>query len=357
MNGIIGFIELLDEPFVDADTQHIYMEMIKKSADRMLNTITNIVNISKIESGQIDLQLTHVNLNDEMDFLFNFFEGKANQEGIKLSYSKGLPNAEALIKTDHEKFYGIMNNLIGNAIKFTEKGSVDFGYERKDNVLEFYIKDTGMGIKESKKDVIFERFRQGDDSLTRPYEGSGLGLSITKNYIEVMGGKIWLESTCDDPDGQNGTQFYFQLPYQPVDEVSESNGKESLNQEEIEDFKKLKTLIVEDDMVSEKLLEIKLGPMSKNILKAGNGKEAIEACKHHSDIDLVLMDIKLPDMTGYDVTRQIRKFNKDMLIVAQTAFALEGDREKAIEAGCNDYLTKPIEMDKFNLILKKHDMI
>ncbi|MBN2614365.1 MAG: response regulator [Bacteroidales bacterium] len=357
MNGIMGFIELLDEPFIDSETQHIYMTMIKKSADRMLNTITNIVNISKIDSGQMELHLTDINLNEEMDFLFNLFDAQARQEGILLSHNNGLPDEQSMIQTDHEKFIGIMSNLINNAIKFTNEGTIDFGYTQKGDVLEFYVQDTGIGIREDKKEVIFERFRQGDDSLTRPYEGSGLGLSISKNYVEIMGGTLGFESTHNNPEGKNGTRFYFQLPFYPAGRTNEVHHQPADPLKPNKKNKKLKTLIVEDDVISGKLLEIRLSPIASDILQAKNGKEAISTCKNHSDIDLVFMDIKLPDMTGYEVTRQIRKFNKNLLIVAQTAFALEGDRDKALEAGCNDYITKPIEPDKFNLILKKYDLI
>lgn len=356
MNGIMGFVELLDEPLLDGETQHTYVNLIKKSAKRMLNTITNIVNISKIESSQVNLRLTEVDINKELDFLYKFFLGDSKRKGIHLTYAKGLPDTDALIKMDHEKINGIMNNLISNAIKFTNEGTVEFGYEQKDNVLEFYVKDTGVGIRENKKGVIFERFRQGDDSITRPYEGLGLGLSITKTYVEIMGGKIWYESIPEEKEG-HGTRFYVELPYQPLEKEFQKNQDHDFEFPSIQDEKTLNTLIVEDDSVSEKLLEVKLGPLSKKILKARNGKEAINACLTNNDLDLVLMDIKLPDMSGLDVTRHIRKFNKDLLIVAQTAFAMEGDREKAIEAGCNDYITKPIEIEKFNLILKKYDLI
>jgi hypothetical protein len=249
-----------------------------------------------------------------------------------------------------------MTNLIKNAIKFTYEGSIEFGYEKKGDFLEFFVKDTGIGIADKNKDIIFERFRQGTESLTRNYEGAGLGLSISKAYVELLGGKIWFESRCGTMPGKHGTDFYFTLPYQStLSKRVEKKDTKSVVSEKSQD-KKLKILIAEDDEVSETLLKYILEPVAHEILNAPNGEQAVEASKQNPDIDVILMDIRMPKMNGYDATRQIRTFNKDVVIIAQTAFAMEGDHEKALEAGCNDYISKPIQLDKFKVILKKFNL-
>ncbi|MBE0650246.1 MAG: GAF domain-containing protein [Bacteroidales bacterium] len=355
MNGIIGFAELLKEPRLNGDQQREYLDIIEKSANRMLNIITDIVNISKIEAGQMDVYYTEFNINKEMDFLYSFFKPDTDQKQVKLSYHKDLPDSETIIKTDREKISSILTNLIKNAIKFTSNGFIEFGYQKKENVLEFFIKDTGIGILDENKDVVFERFRQGSEYLTHHYEGSGLGLSISKAYVEMLGGKIWFKSI--NTKENHGTEFYFTLPFYPItnNKLIKDN-KVAIDKLENENQKRLKILIVEDDEVSEMLLKYVLEPFSKEFLTTASGKKAIEICKQNPDIDIIMMDIRIPEMDGYESARQIRKFNKDVLIIAQTAFALEGDREKAMEAGCNDYISKPIQLDKFKVILQKFDL-
>jgi hypothetical protein len=354
MNGIIGFSELLKEPKLGGKQQREYLDIIEKSADRMLNIITDIVNISKIEAGQTDLLVTEVNINKEMDFLFSFFKPETDHKNIKLSYYKDLTEDETIVETDREKISSILANIIKNALTFTSEGSIDFGYRRKGDMLEFFVKDTGHGIPDEYREVVFERFRQGSDSLTRHHEGSGLGLSISKAYVEMLGGKIWFESSCDGKD--HGTEFYFTLPYHPITEATLQDKKEKQNKLEEKGGRKLKILIVEDDDISEMLLKYVLAPIAKNLLVATSGVKAIEICKQNPDVDIIMMDIRIPGMNGYQTTREIRKFNKDVVIIAQTAFAMEEDREKALTAGCNDYISKPIQLDKFKTILQQFNL-
>jgi CheY-like chemotaxis protein len=205
------------------------------------------------------------------------------------------------------------------------------------------VKDTGIGIPENRQEAIFERFIQADIADKMAYQGAGLGLSITKAYVEMLGGKIWVKSEVGI-----GSRFYFTLPYN-TNPVSETHERQPAYSEKIDNVRKLKILIVEDDEVSEMLIETYIKMFGKEILKARTGVEAVEACKNNPDIDLVLMDIRMPEMGGHEATQQIREFNKEVIIIAQTAFGLSGDREKAIAAGCNDYLSKPIRK---NLLLE-----
>ena len=349
MNGILGFTELLKMPDLTGEQQNMYLDIIKKGGDRMLNIINDIIDISKIESGQMEVVVSKMNVNEQLESLFSFFNPEAAAKGVQLSIRSTLPVATSIIKTDADKVIAILTNLVKNAIKFTPSGSVEFGCVNKESWLEFFVKDTGIGIQSDHRKLIFERFRQGSESLTRNYEGTGLGLSISKAYVEMMGGRIWFESEYG-----SGTTFLFTIPYQPV------LGSLNIETDYIpvksvdHNIKNLTVLIAEDDIPSEMLLTRLLGPYSKKILKVSTGKEAVEICRNNSDLDLVLMDIKLPGIDGYESTNQIRKFNKDLVIIAQTAFGLKGEKEKALEAGCTDYISKPITKNLFIELLQKY---
>jgi len=272
-----------------------------------------------------------------------------------------LPSKEAIIKTDREKVYAILTNLVKNAIKYTEKGSIEFGYILKKDAepvvteqgrsvkVEFYVKDTGIGIPKDRQQAIFERFIQADIADSRAFQGSGLGLSISKAYVEMLGGKIWVES-----EEGKGSTFYFTLPYESETIKENRSENEILPPVEVSPIKKLKILIVEDDETSEELLLITVSKLGNEIISVRTGTEAVEACLNNPDIDLVLMDILMPEMDGHEATRQIRKFNKEIIIIAQTAYALEGDKEKAIAAGCDDYLPKPINANELKQMIRKY---
>jgi PAS domain S-box-containing protein len=349
MNGILGFAELLKEPNMTSDDQQDFIQIIQVSGARMLNTINNIVDISKIESGLTNVDIKETNINERMEFIYKFFKPEVEIKGLQFLFKNRLPAKEAIIKTDNEKVYGILTNLVKNAIKFTVEGSIEIGYEKKGKYLEFFVKDTGVGIPQNQQQIIFERFRQGSDSLTRRYEGSGLGLSISKSYVEMLGGEIWVESA----EG-NGSTFYFTIPY---NSVAEEKGViiNAISEKEKEvEIKNLKTLIVEDDEISYSLLIRTVRKISSEVLHAITGFEAVEACRNNPDIDLVLMDIRMPKMDGLEATRQIRQFNKDVIIIAQTAYGFSSDCENALKAGCNDYISKPINKALLYELIKKH---
>ncbi|MDP2336844.1 MAG: ATP-binding protein, partial [Bacteroidota bacterium] len=294
------------------------------------------------------VSISETNINEQTEYIYTFFKPEVEQKGIQIFFKNTLPARDAIIKTDQEKLYAILTNLVKNAIKFTKTGSIIFGYEKKSNHLQFFVTDTGIGIRPEHLKIIFERFRQGSESLNRNYEGAGLGLSISKAYVEILGGKIWVESEIG-----KGSIFYFTIPYHTEPE----EGKISFNSISAgvveKQVKNLNILIAEDDEGSEMLLALAVKEFSKKILKAKTGFEAVEACRNNPDLDLVLMDIKMHEMNGYEATRQIRQFNKEVVIIAQTAFALSGDREKAIEAGCNDYISKPISKNKLMEVVQK----
>jgi len=352
MNGILGFSELLKNPGISGEEQQKYLYIIEKSGARMLNIINDIVDISKIEAGLMKLDTGESDINEQLEYIFSFFKPEVEAKGLKLFLRDLLPVSESVIYTDREKTYAILTNLVKNAIKYTEGGSIEFGCLRKGNFLEFYVNDTGIGIPKDRQEAIFERFIQADIADKMARQGAGLGLSISKAYIEMMGGKIWVEST----EGI-GSAFYFTLPYHagternvirkdlPVDKAENNFNLE---------LPALKILIAEDDETSELLVDMAVRSVGKVILKARTGFEAVDAFRNNPDIDLILMDIQMPGLNGFEAVRQIRQLNMDVVIIAQSAFGLSGDREKAIHAGCNDYVTKPINKAEIFSIIKKY---
>ena len=349
MNGILGFADLLKEPHLTEEEQQEYISVIKKSGKRMLNIIDDIVNISKIESGQLEVSISEIDVNQQIEFLWTFFKPESERKGLQLTVKNMLPSKECRIKTDRKKFLAILTNLVNNAIKFTRIGSIEFGVEKKGDFLEFFVKDTGIGVSEHQKEIIFERFRQGSEAHNRTYEGAGLGLSIAKAYVEMLGGKIWLESTPGD-----GSTFHFTLPNNALRE-EKTEMKEIFQGIKANDKPKtLKILVADDDEMSRELIVTVFKKPANEILQVQTGIEAVEACRNNPDLDMVLMDIKMPDLDGYEATRQIRQFNKNVIIIAQTAYAMTGDRERAIEAGCNDYISKPITIDVLNGLKQKY---
>jgi PAS domain S-box-containing protein len=337
MNGILGFSELLKTPNLSGEEQQDYIRIIEKSGHRMLNTINDIISISKIESGLMGLDIGESNINDQIEYIYTFFRPEVESKGLTFRKQNSLPFDKVVLKTDREKIFAILTNLVKNAIKFTETGSIDIGYTLKGEFLEFYVKDTGVGIDKEKQVAIFERFIQADNSDSRAYEGSGLGLSISKAFVEMLGGKLWVDS-----EKGKGSVFYFAIPYKLNEQ--EKNGIEIELPVESANVQRenLKILIVEDDETSDLLLSIRLKGISREILHAKNGVEAINICKKNNDIDLIMMDIKMPLMDGHEAARIIRTFNNDIIIIAQTAHAFEGDKEKAIASGCDECLSKPL---------------
>ncbi len=346
MNGILGFAELLKEPKLSGEEQHMFIDIIKKSGERMLNIINDLINISKIESGQMDVYFSDTNINEQLEFLYNFFKLEAKQKNLKLVVNYPITNEQSSIKTDREKVYAILTNLIKNALKFTKKGTIEFGYEVAENELIFYIKDTGIGIPLNKQKSIFERFVQVNSGPTNVYEGAGLGLAISKAYVEMLGGKIWINS-----EPGKGTSFFFTLPNSLQKEtVSEIDKNETLTSgiDTLEET----ILIVEDDETSLLYLNQILKNSNLKIIVANNGAEAVELCRYNNEIGLVLMDISLPVIDGQLAAEIIKNFKRDLPVIAQTAFALDEEKDKYSET-FDDYITKPIKADELKLKIRK----
>jgi PAS domain S-box-containing protein len=335
MNGIIGFLDLLKEPDLSEENKADYINIVTQSGHRLLDTINDIIEISKIETGELKVNMSAVNISELMAYFHGFFRQQTDQKGLKYIISNKLPGDVQSFRTDSMKLESIISNLLKNAVKFTSKGSVEFGCYLEESDLTFYVKDTGSGIPADQIDIIFNRFVQADISGTRPHEGSGLGLSIVKAYIEILNGKIWVKSKAGE-----GSHFFFSIPFLPSKEENPTN--EIVPAVTEEPSTRSTILIAEDDYASYLYMESLLSGKGVTFLHTTNGADTIKVVRENPDISLVLMDIRMPGMTGVEATRQIREFNKSIPIIAQTAYALAGDRELAIEAGCSDYITKPI---------------
>jgi signal transduction histidine kinase/CheY-like chemotaxis protein len=346
LNAITGFSALLTIPENSLEAQTMYIESIQKGSDHLLSIVSDIIDVASIEAKVANTQLTKVNLNTRIEKLSKQYLPEALEKNISLIYKTALPYEKAEILADRSKFDRILSNLISNAIKFTLEGQVIFGYELKDSFIEFFFSDTGIGVPIELQSKIFDNFYQVEKSLNRQFEGIGLGLPICKAFIEQMGGKIWLQSKPG-----KGSTFYFTLPYvQPVSIM------ESVTQVPVSDitslYKQITALVAEDDEINFKLIRSILTTLNFKVIRAVNGIEAVELCRYHKDIDLILMDVKMPCMDGYNASRKIREFRPDVIIIAQTAYS--DDKETALKSGCNDFISKPFTKEQFISIVKEN---
>lgn len=333
MNAIIGFSEMLKEAGLSDEKKGQYFDIIVKSTNQLLSVVTDIITISSIDTKQEKLNLTEININSVIDDLYVIFVPKANEAGLTLIKTCGLENEQAEIYTDEVKVNQILTNLISNALKFTHQGFIEYGYTLKENMLEFYVKDTGIGIHRDMHEIIFERFRQADISTSRKYGGTGLGLSISQGLVELLGGSIWVDS---EPD--KGAAFYFSVPYNQVTEYKKSEIFGTVT------GKSFTILVAEDEEINYYLIEELMSDCNMKFIHAKNGIEAVEICKSNFSVDLVLMDIKMPQMDGYTATEIIKKHRPDLPIIAQTAYALESEIKQFGEI-FDAYITKPINKD------------
>ena len=348
MNGIIGFSGLLKNPELTGDRQQKYIEIIAKSSKRLLSTLNDLMDVSKLETGQIHINSEAINVNEELISLFEFYKPEVESKGMNLRLSLEKQEEALVIQNDKPKFEAIVTNLLKNAIKYSQKGNINLGYALKKNEIEFFVSDTGIGIPKDRQNAIFERFVQADIEDKQVFEGAGLGLSISKSYIEMMQGKIWVDSEKDI-----GSTFYFTLPLNNKTIDKSTSILITSKEIELNQPKKINILIAEDEDYAFQFLTIIVESFSNTIFRASTGLEAIAICKENK-VDLILMDIKMPKMDGYDATRAIRKFNKNVIIIAQTANALVGDEDVAMKVGCNAYISKPINRSKLKKMVSTY---
>ena len=344
MNAIVGFSRFINNPDLMPEKRKHYTEIIVESSNQLLAIIDDIISIASIEAGQEKIQENEININSTGKLIHEQFFQKANEKNITLSLKTSLADDEATIITDATKLTQVISNLLGNALKFTEQGSVNFGYYVKDQQLEFYIEDSGMGIPLDMQEIIFNRFRQIETTDKRLFGGSGLGLSISKAYVELLGGKMWLTSELG-----KGSVFYFTIPYKNTN-TKKLPEIPSVKESGFEFITNKTVLIAEDEISNFILLDEMFLDSGITIIRAANGIEAVNLCKSHKNIDLVLMDLKMPEMDGYEATRRIKEFRPELPIIAQTAYSTADDINKALECGCSDFISKPLSQE---LLLSK----
>ncbi|MBU8893702.1 MAG: PAS domain S-box protein [Bacteroidales bacterium] len=349
MNGIMGFSIMLNKPGLSEEKRNHFINIINNSSTQLLRIIDDILEISRLETRQIEAIENEICINDLLTELFSIFNAKAKENEISLRLKKGLADIESNVFIDDSKLYKILSNLIENSLKFTNKGFIEFGYQLKKNKLEFYVKDTGIGIKREKQEAVFERFSQEEKELSRTFGGLGLGLSIAKENTELLGGEITVKSKKGE-----GSIFYVTIPYKPVNtKFKENKPSVKKNNSALEEYS---ILIAEDDEVNFLYLEELLSVLDFKfkIYHAKNGKEAVDMCKSNPDINLILMDIKMPVMDGLEATKKIKKLRPELHIIAQTAYSTSEDKNKAISAGCNNVITKPISENDLNVLIKEY---
>jgi PAS domain S-box-containing protein len=337
LNAILGFVALLSEPELSPDLQASYMETIQEGSDQLLSIISTIVDISSAEAKILNKNVTTFNLNSTLKSLFKQFLLKAPENSNSLNMKPGLKDEDAFISSDSTRFIQIISNLLNNALKFTKNGIVEFGYTVNDTMIDFYVSDTGIGIPSDELSKIFNSFYQVESTLDRKYGGTGLGLSLCKAYVELLGGKIWVTSELSA-----GSTFYFTIPFDKYETSSPIKPIEK----EIEEIKTKIShvlLVAEDDENNYNLISIFLSDHNVTILRARNGQEAVDLCKSNKDIELILMDINMPVMDGYTATRLIKEIRPEVPVIAQTAYA--DDRIEALKSGCVDFIAKPFNKD------------
>ena len=347
MNGIIGFIELLKDQEYEKVQQYEFLENIELCSNQLMNIITDIVEISKLETNMVKPVLAECEIIRIMDSTLAMFKQTVGANSTIVLKSIFARN-QIVCLTDHTKLKQILSNLISNAIKNTPYGTIELDCSiLGGKEILFSVKDSGIGIPTEYHDTIFDRFRQVDTTLTRKHGGTGLGLAISKAYVELLGGKIWLESTPGV-----GSTFYFTIEYHPINHVEETDQRKKVDSRK--GFEHITILVAEDMDHNYKYLDILLSREKMNVIRAIDGDEAVNMCKNNPKIDLVLMDVKMPKLNGFEATKKILEFRKDIPIIAQTAYAFSDDKIMALECGCVDYIAKPIKGDILKNLIYKH---
>jgi PAS domain S-box-containing protein len=345
MNGILGFSDLLKRKDLSDEKREKYLNLIDNEGKRLLHIINDLVDISKIDSNSVDINIGPCNINSLIDDFYSKYAIRLRNRGITLQSKKGLEDIGSIIKTDENKLVQILSNLLENAIKFTREGVIEFGYSLSNDDLTFYVKDSGVGIEREEQEDVFDRFTQGKLEQTHN-PGVGLGLSIVKGLIEILGGVVRVDSVIGI-----GSTFSVTIPYENVAIETKINldiSNVSLDEDHFT------VLIAEDELIIFMYLEECLSDFNCTILHAENGKQAINLFNENAAIDFILMDINMPEMKGYEALEEIRKIDKEIPIIAQTGLVMAGDKETILAAGFDDYISKPIPRDLLIKTINKH---
>lgn len=348
LNAIIGFSAFLNQPDLSEEERQGYIDIIFQSNNQLLNIINDILNISHIETGQVKLKIAPVNINKIIRSLQRQFLPEAEKKNIELRIKTAVADSDANFDTDGGKLLQILSNLLSNAIKFTEKGYAEIGYECRHDHVEFFVADTGVGIAGQEHSRIFERFYQVDKAETRNYGGTGLGLPISMGYVELLGGKIWLESKVGE-----GSVFFFTVPCSGIYNI-EPVADAAAAERPVKPSHTRSILVAEDEESNFALIDAMLKQKNYKILRAKNGQEAVDLFKKNRSTDLILMDIKMPVKDGFEAASEILSIKPNVPIIAQSAYAHQSDRALAIEIGFVDYLNKPFDKGQLLDIVEKY---
>ncbi len=336
LNGILGFGQMLAEYDLLPEEKEEYLEMMNRSSNRLINTITDYMDIALLNSGSLEVTKSDFDPAHLIHQVRDKFEGPCKSKGLTLTTLVPEIISNPIINADRSLIAKVLNHLVDNAVKFTSGGSVTLGFVLQDNSILFNVNDTGVGIDEKNNDQIFHHFMQEDSTTTRGHEGSGLGLTIAKGISDLLGGKMWFTS-----EKNKGTSFYFSLPgvALPI------GGQELINTDRLDDHRSHTLLVVEDDDINYKYLNILLKHPNIHLIHVKNGTDAIECCRCQPEIDMVLMDLKIGEVDGFEATRQIKAYRKDLPVIAVTAYSGIKEKEYAQQSGCNAFLIKPVKRE------------
>ena len=350
MNAIVGFATLLEDISLADDVKTGYIRRIQLNTQSLLKLIENILDMSKIQEGQMELSKTRFSLKEVFNDLYlQYSEYRKARNLTSIDFTMRIDEKfeDYFIYNDRLRFEQVMDNLLSNAFKFTEKGYVRMGYNpafasefsAEPENIRFYVEDSGIGIPPGKSASVFELFTKLEDDKTKLYRGAGLGLYLSKNLVQMMGGRIWVHS-----NPKEGSSFNFTLPFFNTDDIRTKSLRRKHSSKKIEkefDWRTKTVLIVEDEQHNYMLLSEIIKKTGARTLEAKNGKEAVATVKDNASINLVLMDIMMPQMNGYEATREIKKIRPALPVFAQTAYTEPRQKEKSLEAGCEGYILKP----------------
>lgn len=351
MNAIIAFSNFLRNPDISHSQREEYINYIQSSGQSLLNLINDIIDISKIEAKQINIQKISCSINPILEELYTLFEETRKNKGcagLQIVLIKKFENTNLIINTDPYRIKQILSNLLHNALKFTESGSIEFGYEIKENSVDFFVKDTGIGIPEEKLEFIFQRFGKLEYS-GKNKGGTGLGLAISQNLAKLLDGKLTVESTLG-----KGSTFHLTIPFNKDQQASVKNQTPEYIEKKFYNWENKKVLVAEDEDLNFKVIQIALQNTNAEIIRANDGYEAIEIVLSNPDINLILMDIQMPHMDGYEALTRIKQINYQLPIIAQTAFAMIEEKDSCLRIGFNDYISKPIKIPELLMKMDKY---
>ena len=360
MNTIMGFSDLLSDPDLPNEKLLHFSEQLNTSGNSLVNLIDNIIDVAKVESGEVRIKLSECKINNLLLDLYACFDNEIKEKGknnVYLRLKRASKDKDFAILSEPYRLRRIMSNILENAVNYTDSGKIEFGYSIMDGesdgktapegqMLQFFVRDKGKGIPKEKMDLIFDRFRHSDDSYTKQFEGAGLSLPISRAYVELLGGEMW----CESVEGE-GSEFYFTVPCNTVEAKS---GIPDIAVIPETNWENINILVAEDVESNYLFIEAVLERLKVRLLWAKNGKEAFEKFKENKNIDLILMDMRMPLMSGFEAVKKIREINKEIPIIAQTAFAGIDDKELILDTGCNDYISKPIDKDLLIKIVGKY---